>query len=408
MSDALCGPSNALQNFQKHTSVDRTLQQDRLVSRQSPSQGFRSQNHSEGILDPEFAAFESNNLLAGPLPDVQHAGNFVPLAPQMAMSHQPEASNWATDFQGLRISRPAQHITHQPGLPTAHMHAGPQHGWHNEFLRQQQHTPAQQTQTFTPRFQSSFAPGHAMSTSPLSAMAPAQAANQFSATEAFDESAFEAAFEQAKADMASQFETSLLETQASDLETKADDKIINEELNIQQTVPEAIRIGSDTIPQTNKEDPQTMANDADELARTAGQLLNSVSHDTSQKFRESNFLALMRRIRDREVQVEGDEFRETAQSLHPGGKYYPEGKLQQQDEGKRARREASQNDYVHVTSDKNNSKLPLSRETTTSATAINDATSNTPDTPDTEPARYSGSGDYDTLFASWNHGDRWA
>ena len=38
MGDALCGPSNALQNFQKHTSVDRTLQQDRLTSRQSPGQ----------------------------------------------------------------------------------------------------------------------------------------------------------------------------------------------------------------------------------------------------------------------------------------------------------------------------------------------------------------------------------
>lgn len=33
MADALCGPSNALQNFQKHTAVDRTLQQDRLVNR---------------------------------------------------------------------------------------------------------------------------------------------------------------------------------------------------------------------------------------------------------------------------------------------------------------------------------------------------------------------------------------
>lgn len=38
MSDALCGPSNALQNFQKHASVDRTLQQDRLTSRQPSSQ----------------------------------------------------------------------------------------------------------------------------------------------------------------------------------------------------------------------------------------------------------------------------------------------------------------------------------------------------------------------------------
>lgn len=39
--DSLCGPSNALQNAQKHTSVDRTLQQDRLISRQPPTQVSR-------------------------------------------------------------------------------------------------------------------------------------------------------------------------------------------------------------------------------------------------------------------------------------------------------------------------------------------------------------------------------
>lgn len=38
MADALCGPSNALQSFQKHTAVDRTLQQDRLALRQSSTQ----------------------------------------------------------------------------------------------------------------------------------------------------------------------------------------------------------------------------------------------------------------------------------------------------------------------------------------------------------------------------------
>ena len=43
------------------------------------------------------------------------------------------------------------------------------------------------------------------------------------------------------------------------------------------------------------------------LARTAGQLLNSVRDDQSQKFQESNFLALMRQLRDREVRVEGDK-----------------------------------------------------------------------------------------------------
>ena len=38
MADALCGPSNSLQSFQKHTSIDRTLQQDRLSTRESSSE----------------------------------------------------------------------------------------------------------------------------------------------------------------------------------------------------------------------------------------------------------------------------------------------------------------------------------------------------------------------------------
>lgn len=46
--------------------------------------------------------------------------------------------------------------------------------------------------------------------------------------------------------------------------------------------------------------------DADELARTAGALLNNVEDNQSQKFKESNFLSLMRQLRDREVHVEGD------------------------------------------------------------------------------------------------------
>ena len=41
MSDALCGPSNPLQNFQKQTQRDRTLQQDRITSRHSPLQVCR-------------------------------------------------------------------------------------------------------------------------------------------------------------------------------------------------------------------------------------------------------------------------------------------------------------------------------------------------------------------------------
>jgi hypothetical protein len=39
MADALCGPSNPLQSFQKHAQADRTLLQDRISGpRHSPAQ----------------------------------------------------------------------------------------------------------------------------------------------------------------------------------------------------------------------------------------------------------------------------------------------------------------------------------------------------------------------------------
>lgn len=56
---------------------------------------------------------------------------------------------------------------------------------------------------------------------------------------------------------------------------------------------------------------ESFIKDQDDLARTAGQLLDSVKSDTSTKFQNSNFLALMRRLRDHEVVVEGDKMVET-------------------------------------------------------------------------------------------------
>ncbi|QRD86103.1 hypothetical protein F9C07_2282103 [Aspergillus flavus] len=305
MSDALCGPSNALQNFQKHASIDRTLQQDRLVSRQSHSQGFRSQNPNEGTLDPEFAAFESN-IAGASLPDSQHPAHFA-TPPHFAVHNQVEKHNWAADFQRLQISGSS---------PLAHQQAGPasspasnlaQHGWRNDFLAQQrQPRPAQQHQPFAQGFQPFLTPSYPIHEAAGNTLSPAQdlTTTQLPSTEAFDESAFEAAFEQAKADLASQ---------TADHAQELTNETTNPDATVTSQV-EAIRIGSDTIPQTEKDDARAHYNDPDELARTAGQLLESVSHDQSQKFRESNFLALMRRIRDREVHIEGDEFREVSTS----------------------------------------------------------------------------------------------
>ena len=78
-----------------------------------------------------------------------------------------------------------------------------------------------------------------------------------------------------------------------------------------------ICIGSDALSYVEQSDrtPEQNTRDADELARTAGQLLSSVSQDTSEKFQNSQFLQLMRRIRDREVEVHDNDLKETSSGL---------------------------------------------------------------------------------------------
>jgi len=69
-------------------------------------------------------------------------------------------------------------------------------------------------------------------------------------------------------------------------------------------------IGADQIhdPTSPEREQRQEDTDPDALARTAGQLLNSVRHDSSEKFQNSQFLELMRGLRDRDVMVAGDKF----------------------------------------------------------------------------------------------------
>ncbi|OXV10633.1 hypothetical protein Egran_01602 [Elaphomyces granulatus] len=314
MADALCGPSNALQDFQKHASVDRTLQQDRLINRQSPSLGFRSQHPNVGILDVEFEAFEAN-LVGSPVSDLEYGSSHSVQGLHHPALPPAKGTDWATDFQRLRLSGSF------PSVPQAQFPAEPplsrglsslsRPDWSSEFSRQQP-----QSSPGVPTFQAMLAANHTTGggvVSPPSVHQNVTQAYQQFQTDIFDESAFEAAFALARA------QVELQESAATE-----DAETLNESLqtDTHRSVEgaEQIKIGSDTIPES-----LTHVNDADELAKTAEQLLDSLCHEQSQKFKQSNFLALMRRIRDREVHIEGDEFRETMQSLHPGGQYYPEG-----------------------------------------------------------------------------------
>ncbi|KAL5397112.1 hypothetical protein PMIN06_005948 [Paraphaeosphaeria minitans] len=424
MADALCGPSTALQSFQKHTSVDRTLQQDRLVGRHSPSQGFRSSlGQNNGALDHEFEAFQAGHALP-PQAQFQHLPRHLARAPPQ-FTQPSQAPDWASDFQRLNISQSSQ--IPQQRVPAQNAASS----WHQDFMGQQ--GPAAQAPVFQqsgvggmagygmlgfarPGFQQ---PGFGMMNgSTISEVAQGKQRAQ-EAVPLFDEAAFERAFadvqqaeEQAHAENIRQQETHKEETavdrlpqetedpalmrireqrpvvyaalkirSAVDLENASQAKPYLDMLETMETehqltrdaseakwvidtlqniasreAPQEIKTRSEQLirkinerlmstypllstpvpinqnriweeleaagytrslvpeqiqqpqePEQKQEEQHHPRHDDDEMAQTAGRLLERVSDNTSEKFQNSQFLELMRRLRDREVRVEGDK-----------------------------------------------------------------------------------------------------
>ncbi|KIW71815.1 hypothetical protein PV04_00047 [Phialophora macrospora] len=314
MADALCGPSNPLQNLQKHTQVDRTLQQDRLVgNRQSPAQGFRTADPRAGALEADFHAFENSapNSLQFHQPELFHPQHHAPSP----------AGAWATDFQRLSLNNqspvPAQQFRTEAPL----IKSSPLGGWQNEFLRQRPsaNTPISQgkqavrdfpqmnSSTFQPSLMNySHTSWQSYTGGDFQQLDPQMQQPGLGQEPQISDVDFEAAFADALAhaqemdqDRAHQIEAQL-HTDPTDVQ--------------QGTQQENIKIGSDALHYVGKHERSVEPNarDADELARTAGELLNSVSHDTSEKFQNSQFLQLMRKIRDREVEVQNDDLHETS------------------------------------------------------------------------------------------------
>ncbi|KAK0128871.1 hypothetical protein ONS95_000819 [Cadophora gregata] len=308
MADSMCGPSNALQNFQKHSTVDRTLQQDRLISRHSPAQGFRSSpGPNAGLLDPDFEAFQAGQL---PL-DQSHQPQGFSHAPQNFQ--QPVPSGWASDFQQLHISSPPPQFQRQPFNPQVQQRQN-EGGWHEEFARQQGQMsgmgqmPSQMNPQFRPmgglNMTSQYMGGFAQPQASISASQQTQ-----QPIEASDE-AFARAFEEAE--RAAALEAGQETSQEQSVEM-GQDILINESaerlMEDSSDLLDQQRIGADTIhdPLDQTSEAREQQNNPDDLSKTAGQLLNSVQKDQSTKFQNSQFLQLMRLFRDKEATVEGDQ-----------------------------------------------------------------------------------------------------
>ena len=70
-------------------------------------------------------------------------------------------------------------------------------------------------------------------------------------------------------------------------------------------------LAEEVLRKAEQEPHQNTREGDDALAATAQELLEKVEHNQTDKFRNSQFLGLMRKLRDREVKVEGDKMVET-------------------------------------------------------------------------------------------------
>lgn len=153
----------------------------------------------------------------------------------------------------------------------------------------------------------------------------------------FDEAAFDRAFDMAREDMMADVEEAQQQEQPPQEDHDLEAMIERVEAATQQEAtnmlndvaeederywrPEDAIHGTDVEhrpfyepvhdEQRATQDEQRQTHDDDQLAATAQELLEKVSHDQSDKFKNSQFLSLMRKLRDREVRVEGDQMVET-------------------------------------------------------------------------------------------------
>ncbi|EXJ79416.1 hypothetical protein A1O3_08918 [Capronia epimyces CBS 606.96] len=343
MADALCGPSNPLQSLQKHSQADRTLQQDRLVGpRQTPGEGFRTATADPraASLDAEFHAFENAapGFLQFQKAQFPSHEQYRPLYPPQAGAAAPVG--WAADFKRLSLN--------SPPVPAGQFHTeaplvrSTPGGWQNDFLRQRSGTGS--ATTIAQGKQAVREPQQLMNTNTNTSMFAGRAMGQSSmmmtnySQPMYDQAATYGGLEQQQYPQTSMMTMEQQHAQMSDVDYEAafaeamaqaqemdQQQRQQQETSQSQSVEpattaerlESIKIGSDAIHyrEQSERTAEQDKKDADELARTAGLLLTSVKHDTSSKFQNSQFLNMMRRIRDREVEVQNNDLQTVEEEM---------------------------------------------------------------------------------------------
>ncbi|KAG6867862.1 hypothetical protein C0993_010088 [Termitomyces sp. T159_Od127] len=283
---AECGPSNPLQGISKRFDQDRGLQQDRFgVGTAGPSrETFRSATNP-AIPDQDAARFFSANVSPAQLPpsdtyDVSALRAALPvqqqahlLSPQLQKSAS--AASWAADFA---VQRPLFSQT-----PNATFQ-GNEVASHPDVVNSSS-TSMQQVRSGLPHVPLQWNPMTNIRMGPMNYSSSSLGNVHQSTTSSSRRSwylRYPSKFNDDDVEIS--WDKEFNDQEAALIQTP----VVQEQMQTDQTV-------------------RQVAVDNDDLARTAGLLLENVRNEQNPKFQNSQFLNLMRKLRDRDIIVEGNQ-----------------------------------------------------------------------------------------------------
>ncbi len=268
-----CGPSNPLQNLQKHTSSDRSLQQEAASGsqQQRPGSNFR---HNNAVLDQRLEA-DFTNFQQHQHQQQHHMNGVFDDASYMTMTmgqrqnqqqrqqqqQQQQQQNWANDFSNLSISGTSQQQFSQNQQNQQQVAPG----WKSEFS---QSSGIQQNQPYS-TFQQPYMMNRSMISQNMTNSIYQQQQSQQQQSQQpqhISNDIFEQAFSNVEASI------------------KLSEQHIEQPQDLQQEQPQ-----------------DEFHEDTEQFSQVAKQIAHNLSSDKSEKFQQSNFLSLMKQIANKEV-----------------------------------------------------------------------------------------------------------
>ncbi|KAI0483676.1 hypothetical protein F4859DRAFT_473769 [Xylaria cf. heliscus] len=348
MADASCGPSNAFKGLARHVEQDRSHQQDRVVpGSHQPAQTFRSTPVNSGAEDQYKAFLEQKaalpDVLSAGLEDLRSPPVQVTPWPQHFTMQQQAAfaqganSDWVNRFLHMNYSNtPARPLHGQPAqgassdwvnqfqqMAVSDAQARPFHGQPTQApvvgqpsiaSPMQLQYPVRQHSVFSP-YQQPFVGPHYMAQPnlPYSPYGNTIGAPQFKDDTSLASNA------KAEADLEQEFanamEEWMLKNESESDEPTAGLNAASAEPTVREaTKEEAHEATEEQVREVTKEESEGTAGQETELARAAQQLVDLLADNDTEKFKNSEFLSLMRRIASRQLTVQGNDLVETSQS----------------------------------------------------------------------------------------------